>query len=127
LWAVAIVQHRGSADASDYCFTAPERLLAPPMAANASMLTMPRSAVAMLLECAVVRFRGGEPECCWVWKAVAAARGYGRKDSVARMVHLLALWRPSADGRSTRLARQIAPTSIGRVTGAGRDLCPQGT
>jgi hypothetical protein len=72
-WAVAIVQHNGSAPASDYCFTAPERLLAPSMSANASVLTMPRSAVAMLLERAVVRFRGAEPECCWAWKAVAPA------------------------------------------------------
>jgi len=71
-WAVAIVQHNGSAPASDYCFTAPERLLAPSMSANATVLTMPRSAVTMLLECAVVRFRGAEPECCRAWKAVAA-------------------------------------------------------
>jgi hypothetical protein len=70
-WPVAIVQHNGSAPASDYCFTAPERLLAPSMSANASALTMPRSAVAMLLECAVVRFRGAEPECCWAWKGEA--------------------------------------------------------
>jgi len=33
IWAVAIVQHNGSAPASDYCFTAPERLLAPSMSA----------------------------------------------------------------------------------------------
>jgi hypothetical protein len=66
-WAIAIVQHSGSAPVSDYCFTAPERLLAPSMSANASVLTKPRSAVAMLLECAVVRFRGAEPECCCAW------------------------------------------------------------
>jgi len=70
-WAVAIVQHNGSAPASDYCFTAPERLLAPSMSANASVLTMPRSAVATLLERAVVRFRGAEPECCWAWEGAA--------------------------------------------------------
>jgi hypothetical protein len=50
-WAVAIVQHSGSAPASDYCFTAPERLLAPSMSANARVLTVPRSVVAMPLEC----------------------------------------------------------------------------
>ena len=82
-WAVAIVQHNGSAPASDYCFTAPERLLAPSMSANASVLTMPRSAVAMLLECAVVRFRGAEPECCWAWKAVVGADSAGAVPSPA--------------------------------------------
>jgi hypothetical protein len=46
----------------------PGRLLAPSTSANASVLTMPRSAVAMLLECAVVRFRRAEPECCWAWR-----------------------------------------------------------
>ena len=51
------------------------------MSANASVLTMPRSAVAMLLECAVVRFRGAEPECCWAWKGAVRWLGAPVADS----------------------------------------------
>ena len=130
IWAVAIVQHNGSAPASDYCFTAPERLLAPSMSANASVLTMPRSAVAMLLERAVVRFRGAEPECCWAWKGavrwlgapVAAAvrweqSGRGRGDCCSCACYLRSSWLAGDGGHGRR--RQSA-ASPGRAGSGGR-------
>jgi hypothetical protein len=54
------------------------------MSANATVLTMPRSAVAMLLECAVVRFRGAKAECCWAWAATGGPMA--ERDFLNKMV-----------------------------------------
>jgi hypothetical protein len=77
-------------------------LLAPSMSANANVSTMPRSAVAMLLESAIVRFRRTEPECCWACNAEAVVLAWETRSPVVGSYRCAQRWCAGSVGREGR-------------------------